>query len=314
MGLLEKAKSYREKLIIESLSGQGDLFERKQVTLEDLKILKDYYERTLSEKSLPVGTKFSLLSLVVKVAEDVKYFSSIESIASTLYTVLSRVGFNVTGIGYFYEKFDVVYGTIDENEVPSWFGSGYYVSSNGSTYFRVPGEMATFIVAKCSGSDSISEDVDMVISRCFDILSVALKLIQNKSGDVYRFYGYRNALIFKTIRSILEDIYIEPKDKVVMLAYYFKEFFGLNYVIVFSDKMVPEVAFGLPFDAIRELKLDENLIGRNINVSQVVDMNLSLLFGYGSKNIAFIKFMGRVIGMGSTYDLSSVIEIIGSIA
>jgi len=314
MGLLEKAKSYREKLIVESLSGQSDLFERKPVTIEDLKILKDYYEKVLSEKSLPVGTKFSLLSLVVKVAEDVKYFSSIESIASTLYTVLSRVGFNVTGIGYFYEKFDVVYGTIDEGEVPSWFGSGYYVSSNGSTYFRIPGEMATFVVAKCSVSDSISEDVDMVISRCFDILSVALKLIQNKSGDVYRFYGYRNALVFKTIRNLLEDTYIEPKEKIVMLSYYFKEFFGLNYVIVFGDGMTPEVAFGLPFDAIRGLKIKDDLIGRNVNSSQVFDVDFSILFGYGAKNIAFVRLLDKVIGMGSTYDLSSVIEIIGSIA
>lgn len=313
MGLLDKAKSYREKLIIESLKGEGNLFLKKPVTVEDLKILKEYYERFSS--SITLSSKFSLLNLIVKIAEDVKYFSSVEGIVSSFYTVLSRVGYEVEGIGYVTDKVDVIYGEMLESEIPTFFGVNYYTTEKGKTFFKVSGEMGTFLVAKCQGEIKFDEDTDMVVKKCIDILSIALKLIQFKALDISRFWGYRNSFLLNQIYSILGSDHIKENDKVVMVAYYLKEFFGLNFVIFFDEKnntLIPKMAFDFPTDIISSLKVDSSIIGKNINSFEVVDLELSKLFSYGSHNIAFLKLLGQSICIGANYDLSFVISMISN--
>ncbi len=311
MGLLDKARSYREKLIIESIKGVGDLFTKKPVTIEDLKILKDYYEKALS--SSVSATKFGLLNLIIKVSEDVKYFSSVESIVSSLYTVLSRVGFDVEGIGYVRDKVDVIYGFLSEDELPTFFNVNYYLTTNGKTFFKVSGEMGTFLVAKCSSEINFDEDTDMVIKKCIDILSIALRLIQFKGFDIEKFWGYKNAFMLGQIYSLVSNKDIDDKDKLTMLLYYIKEVFGLNFVIVFENNngiLKPKIAFNFPIDMISSFKIDKNILDKNISSLEVVDLDLSKFFSYGSSNIVFLEYKDEIICLGANYDLSIIIPII----
>lgn len=313
MGLLDKAKSYREKLILESLKGESDFLYRKKITIEDLKIIKEYYEKSLS--SSVSAPKFGLLGLLVKVAEDVKYFSSVEAIVSSFYTVLSRVGCDVEGIGYVSNKLDVIYGEMDENEIPTFIGMNYYYASNGKMFFRIVGEMGTFLVAKCRGEVKFDEDTEMIVKKCIDILSISLRLVQFKSMDIQRFWGYRNNFVMSQIYSIVGSEYGNDRDGVVMLAYYLKELFGLNFVIFFSEvgeTLRPVMAFDFPIDVLSSLKVSSDVFGKNINGFEVVDLELSKLFSYGSQNIAFFKIRGYPVCVGANYDLSFVISMASS--
>ncbi|MCX8029849.1 MAG: hypothetical protein N2712_07650 [Brevinematales bacterium] len=306
MGLLEKAKSYREKLILDSLSGNNNLFSIKPITIEDLRIIKEYYERNLSP------SKFGLLSLLVKVAEDVKYFSSVESIVSSLYTVVSRVGGDVEGIGYLSDKFDSIYGDIDEKEIPTFFGTGYYIVQNGNTYIKVSGEMSTFLVAKCRGEIKLDDDADMVLKKCIDVLSVALRLVQFKGIDIKNFYGFRNSFALSEIQKLSKQEVLDD-NKMFMLLYYTKELFGLNFIILFNNNLKPILSIGFPMDILENIKITSDMMNKNINNMEVIDLELSKLFSYGSYNIAFTKIKGKTICMGANYDLSLVLKYIESL-
>ncbi|MEN2998111.1 MAG: hypothetical protein ABDH28_03640 [Brevinematia bacterium] len=314
MGLLDKARSYREKLIISSLKGENDLFSKKPVTVEDLKILKDLYERTTSTQI--ATAKLSLLNLLVKVVEDVRYLSSVEGLVSSLYTLLSRIGYDVEGIGYMMEKFDVIYGDLEENEIPVMLGVDYYSAEDGKFFFKVGGEMGTFLVAKCKGKVNLDEDTEMIVKKCIDILSVALRLIQFKGLDIQRFWGYRNSFLLSQIYSLANDDRLDENDRVTMLAYCIKELFGLNFVIFFEEKggnLKPKFALDFPVSVLVSLKLTSDLLGKNINSLEVVDLELSKLFSYGSRNVAFTKLRGRTICVGANYDLSFVISMISGL-
>ncbi|MGC8964768.1 MAG: hypothetical protein ACP5KI_05350 [Brevinematia bacterium] len=317
MGLLEKAKTYREKLIIESLQGSSNLFERKPVTVEDLKILKDYYEKHFSTSSFSLTTsKVSLLNLLVKVAEDVKYLSSVEGVVSSLYTVLSRLGVDIEGIGYYTDKLDVIYGEIEEEDIPTFFGNKYYICSNDATFVKVSGEMGSFLIAKCRGEFKLDEDEDMILKRCLDIISTSLRLLQFKSYDIFKFWGYRNSFLLTAIYSIISDDSIDENDRVIMLSYHLKEFFGLNFVIILDEEnnyLIPRLSFDFPLDAIKSVKYESGLIGKNINNMEVIDVDLSRLFSYGGHNVAFVKFREKVLCFGANYDLSDVIAFVASL-
>lgn len=311
MGLFDKAKSYREKLIIESLKGESDFFLKRPVTFEDLKILKEYYERSISTSPLPTA-KFGLLNLLLKVVEDVKYFSSVEGIVSSAYTVFSRLGYDVEGIGYITDKLDVIYGSLEEKEIPAFFGVSYYFVENGSTFFKITGEMGTFLVVKCRGEKQLEEDTEMVLRKCIDILSTALRLIQFRGFDIRRFWGYRNSFLLSQIYLVATSDHVNEKDKTIMLAYYLKELFGLNSVVFFEETgntLKPKMAFDFPLEILGPIKISPDVFGRNISSLEVVDLELSKLFSYGSSNIAFLRIKGQVLCIGANYDLSFVISM-----
>lgn len=313
MGLLDKAKSYREKLILQSLQGENNLFSSKPVTIEDLKILKEYYEKKL-ESSISTD-KFGLINLLMKVVEDIKYFSSVESIASSLYTIITRLNFDVQGIGYFSEKLDVIYGEIEDREIPTFFGVNYYTKVDETTFFKVSGEMGTFLVVKAKGNVKLDEDAEMILRKCIDVLSISLRLIQFRGFEIGRFWGARNALALSQLYAISSSNTISEEEKVIMTSYYLKELFGLNFVIVFDDEdsyINPRYAMDFPIDAIGKVKISPDMIGNNINNMEVVDLEMSKFFVYGSQNIAFVRFKNKILCIGANYNLSFVISMLSS--
>lgn len=313
MGLLEKARSYREKLILQSLQGESNLFSVKPVTIEDLKILKEYYEKSIASS---VSTdKFGLIGLLIKVAEDIKYFSSVESIVSSLYTVITRLNFDVQGIGYFSEKLDVIYGEIEDKEIPTFFGVNYYTKVDETTFFKVSGEMGTFLVVKARGNVKLEEDAEMILKKCIDILSISLRLIQFRGFEISRFWGARNSLALSQLYAVSSSDTISEEEKVIMTSYYLKELFGLNFVIIFDEQdsyIKPRYAMDFPIDAIGKVKISPDMIGNNINNMEVVDLELSKFFMYGSQNIAFVRFRDKLLCIGANYNLSFVISMLSS--
>ncbi len=310
MGLLDKAKNYREKFIIESLNYETDFFKRKPVSLADLKILKEYYEKNTQYSSQGVVNKVSLVNLIVKTIEDVKYISSIDAIASSLYNTLSRLDFEVLSIFQHLKEIEFIYGKFEEDMIPNLTNVNYIKKQNENTFVKIPGEMGTYLCAVCTREKDLTEDEEMVLKRCIDILSLSLRLIQIKTTELTNFWGFRNAKNIISVFSILSDPYLDEKNKSVMLGYYFKEMFGLDFVIVMSEidgELKPEVSLGYPHEILKNIKINQQLIGKNMNISEISDPVLSLLSKYGTRNIAIVRIGSFLLCFGAPFDLSDVI-------